>query len=180
MPKLLNPLNYQRYFSMGPRLEGHNSNIGISATDQTISGTSRIYQRKKEYSMDESSSSAFPSFAVQVEASPEETVDHNRFEFRILMASESQSSLASRDSCPSNVPQSRQSTISFLSEKRPRLLLAWSLHFASCILILFCGSRANQGKRFVKGIVNFIKSSGFLFTPFFVYFVRKENTFQSM
>lgn len=135
--------------SMGPRMDGHDTN---SAPARMIPLTSQIYQRRKESPMDESSSSIFSSSTVHCQAEPssEDTTKHHRSEFRILMVSESQSSLASQETGPSTNNQSRQSTTSTLSTKRSQLILAWSLHFATCILILLCGIEANQGKRYVK------------------------------
>ena len=37
-----------------------------------------------------------------------------------------------------------------LVQYESRMILAWSLHFASCILILLYGSHANQGRRWVN------------------------------
>ena len=147
---------------VGPRMDspdspssvviGTTSDVNSKGTDCRMTSTSRIHQRRKD-SMQESSSIALSSSAHLVDFSsgetspcPQGTPDHRKF-----MASESQSSIVDNsDPCAGALPLSRQSQASmFLDGTRPRLLLAWKLHFVSAVVVLCCGCRANQGERCV-------------------------------
>lgn len=140
---------------MGPRIIDSHDSIGSGGdcNIESAATASGIFQRKSQMSMRESSSSLLSPSALLVESSSDDT--HSSYPaaaHKELMASESQTSLGGFDAGGSNhvsfgAAVCKQTPYFSFSEWRPRLLLAWSIHFASCIIISWYGSNANNGKR---------------------------------
>lgn len=153
---------------MGPRIEstsqgGSPSSVLFETTSPmnkgddchtiipTTTSTAQVHQRRKDFAMQESTSSFLSSSAYLVESSSGETNASHQSrssDNRILLVSESQSSLVDNGPSTTIFPSSfKQSPSPMLLEWRPRLILAWSLHFVSCIIVLWYGSAASHGER---------------------------------
>lgn len=133
---------------MGSGINDSHDSLYIDSSNgrETISGTSRIHQRRNQYSTRGANS---PSSLVLVESSSDDSQDSQprSRSHKPLMVSESQSSLGGLDVGRSSHVALRQPPRSMMYEWRPRLILAWTMHLASCVLILLYGSSANQGGR---------------------------------
>jgi len=147
--------------SHDPPLIGSDSDCHIiSSSTSAEAAASGIHQRRNLFSVRASSPSFVSSSDPLVVSSAGDTHASHPILHKPLMVSESHSlggaapdmggaglshvTFAVTYKPPPPPPQSI-----LFSGWRPRLIMAWSIHFASCILILWYGTFANHGDRCV-------------------------------